>query len=139
MRFQDFIESGKVRKGGPDIQLAKSMIKISDNRREAIRAIPITQNSASTIMANFYDCLREIVEAIGAREGYKVYSHEAYTYFLREKGESLIAEKFDRFRKIRNRINYYGKPIDMASTTAHTAEIEKIIEELKQKYLKDLI
>ena len=30
---------------------------------------------------------------------------------LKEKQEELISIKFDRFRKIRNQINYYGKDI----------------------------
>jgi len=31
MRFEDFIKSGKVKRGEKDIQLAKSLISVADN------------------------------------------------------------------------------------------------------------
>ena len=139
MNFQDFIASGKVRKGSPDLQMARSLVRMSDNHRETISSVPCTATSASTIMTNFYEALREIVEAIAIQDGYKVYSHEAFTYYLKELGEDRIAEKFDRFRKIRNRINYYGKLIDAPSAQAHSKEISQIILELKKKHLKSVI
>ena len=89
-------------------------------------------------MANYYDVLRSIVEAISSLDGYKIYSHEAFTYFLKEKGEDLIAEKFDRFRKIRNGINYYGKNISIEEVKEHIPEIVKLINVLKKKYLENI-
>src|SRR3989344_6276375 len=102
MNFQDFIDKGIVRKGSPDVSLAKSLITMSENHIETIKSIEVTDKTASTVMSDYYEALREIVEAICAVKGYKVYSHEAFTYFLKENGEGLIADKFDRFRKIRN-------------------------------------
>lgn len=89
-------------------------------------------------MSNYYDVLRSILEAISTLDGYKIYSHEAYTYFLKEKGESLIADKFDRFRIIRNKINYYGKPITVEEVKENVSVITRLIDELKRKYLHEL-
>lgn len=139
MKFQDFVDSQKVRKGSPDIQLAKSLIKISDNHIKSLQQLEITETTSSTIMMTYYEALREIVEAVAIKEGYKVYSHEAFTFFLKEKGEELVSSKFDRFRKIRNNINYYGQPIEASSVKENKNEIEKIINELKQKFLQDLM
>lgn len=138
MRFQDFIDDQKARKSSTDKQLAKSLISMSDTHIEAIKALRMSEIAASTIMTTYYEALREIVEAIAAKSGYRVYSHEAFTYFLRELGEDTIANKFDRFRKIRNNINYYGKQIDKKSAANNIKEIENIINELKQKFLKDI-
>ncbi|MBI4164007.1 MAG: hypothetical protein HY512_04035 [Candidatus Aenigmarchaeota archaeon] len=138
MRFQDFIERGTVRKGERDIQLAKSLIKMSENQIKSMQSLGLTDVTASTIMATYYEALREIVEAICAKSGYKVYSHEAFTYFLKELGEDVIAEKFDRFRKIRNGINYYGKQIDKESVKTNKEDIVKIIGSLKSKFLSDV-
>lgn len=139
MKFQDFVDSQKVRKGSPDIQLAKSLIKISDNHIKSLQQLEITEITSSTIMMTCYEALREIVEAVAIKEGYKVYSHEAFTFFLKEKGEELVSSKFDRFRKIRNNINYYGQSIEASSVKENKNEIEKIINELKQKFLQDLM
>ena len=55
--------------------------------------------------------------------------------FIKEKGEDVIALKFDRFRKIRNRINYYGKDISIEEVKEYVPEILIMIKELKEKYL----
>ena len=138
MNFQSFIDNGTARKSKPDIQLAKALVSMSNNQIASIEKLEITDITASTIMSNFYEALREIVEAITAKEGYKIYSHEAYTYYLKERGEELIAEKFDRFRKIRNGIHYYGKPIEKESVKTNREEILRIIKHLKAKFLHDL-
>ena len=101
-----------------------------------LKNLPINQTSARKIMSNYYDILRSIVEAISALDGYKIYSHEAFTYFLKEKGEELIAQKFDRFRRIRNKINYYGKNITAEETEENVKEIMRLIQELKKKHLR---
>ena len=139
MNFQYFINNGTVRKASPDTQLAKSLVRMSGNQIISMEKLEITEVIASTVMSNLYEALREIIEAIAAKEGYKIYSHEAYTYFLKEKGEHLTAEKFDRFRKIRNNIHYYGKSVEKDSVKAHKEDILKIIDYLKTKFLDDVI
>lgn len=139
MRFQDFIENGKVRKGLLDIQKAKAIIKMSTNNIEVFKNIQINEISAGPVMVNFYEALRKIIEAVCLKEGLKVYSHEAFTYFLKEKNEELISLKFDKFRKIRNGINYYGEQISVEESIAAKEDILKIIEELKNRYLKELV
>lgn len=139
MKFQDFIDAQKVRKGSPDIQLTKSLVKMSDNHIKSMQELEVTETTSATVMTTYYEALREIVEAIAIKEGYKFYSHEAFTFFLKEKGEELASSKFDRFRKIRNNINYYGKQINISSAKENKQEIEKIIKELKQKFLQDVV
>lgn len=138
MRFEDFIRAKKVRRAEPDMQLSRSLMKMSDNHIKSADELKLSDITSSTIMATCYEALREIVEAITAKEGFKVYSHEAFTLFLREMGEDMISSKFDRFRRIRNNINYYGKPIDASSVKVHRQEIEKTIEQLKERHLKDI-
>ena len=137
MNFNDFIDNKKVRKSEPDTPLAKSLIVMSENHIDTIKPIEVTDKTASIIMSDYYEALREINEAICAIKGYKVYSHEAFTYFLKENNEDLVADKFDRFRKIRNSIHYYGKQANKDSVKEDKKEIEKIIKYLKEKLLKD--
>jgi len=135
MNFQDFLNSGQARKASPDIALVKSLIITAEVDMQFLSGLEITDYSARKIMSNYYDVLRSIVEAMSSKEGYKVYSHEAFTYFLKEKGEEALAEKFDRFRRIRNGINYYGKDISVEEAKENSAEIERMIRLLKKKYL----
>ena len=139
MNFEGFIHSGKVRKSQPDIQHAKAIIMMSDGHINYLKLQKIDELSASTLFVMYYESLREIIEALAIKEGYKVYSHEAFTAYLEKLKEYETAAKYDRLRKMRNAANYYGKPVDANETNASAQEITNIIEKLKQKYLKDLL
>ncbi len=134
MKFEDFIKEGKARKTSKDIQLFKSIINTSEQDLKFLDTLKITENSARKLMISYYDTLRSFLEAIVILKGYKIYFHEAYTYFLKQENENLLSEKFDRFRKIRNDINYYGKNISIAEMVENKQKIIEIIKELKQKF-----
>lgn len=138
MKLKDFIEKGDVKRVSKDISLAKSLINSAENDLKFLRKLEINENSTRTIMSSYYGVLRSVLEAIGILNGYKMYSHEAFTYFLKEKNEDLIAGKFDRFRKIRNKINYYGKDISVEETKENVEEIIELINKLKIKYLENV-
>lgn len=137
--FEGFIASGKVRKGTPDIALAKSLIAMSASQLAFVSDTPLTQANASPMLVNYYEALREICEAICAKNGYKVYSHEAYTSYLEEHlKEERISIQFDRLRKLRNGVNYYGEFVSVEETEATRQEIPILIETLKKKHLEAL-
>ena len=72
-----------------------------------------------------YDALREHLECISIENGYKIYNHECYSAFLKEVlNMSREGDIFDKLRKIRNGINYYGKEIS-------EEEAEQVISDLK--------
>ncbi len=137
MKFENFIKNGQVKRASIDTPLIKSLISTSVKDLKFLENLEINEDSARKIMSNYYDTLRSILEAICSLEGFKVYSHEAFTYFLKEKKDEIIALKCDKFRKIRNGINYYGKDISPKEVQEHKQEILEIIAELKNKYLKE--
>ncbi|QQG38462.1 MAG: hypothetical protein HYS32_02535 [Candidatus Woesearchaeota archaeon] len=136
MKFEDFIKEGKVRRASKDPALIKSLISAVKNDLLVLEKFKIDDNTKNIAMTNYYEVLRKTIEAIAISEGYKVYSHEAFTFFLKEKKDPIVAEKFDRFRIIRNRINYEGKTISKEESIENVSEIKKIIEALKKKYLE---
>ena len=138
MRFIDFIEKGIVKRISKDNSLAKALLQNSKKDIKFLNNLKIDENSVRKIMTNFYDILRSVLEAVSIINGYKIYSHEAYSYFLKEIKEDILAIKFDRFRKIRNSINYYGKDISIEETKENINEIKKMINLLIKKYLEKL-
>ena len=138
MKFNDFIKIGQVKIAAKDKSLAKSLLITSENDLKFLETLEINKISARKIMSNYHDVLRSILEAISSLDGYKIYSHEAFTYFLKEKSEDFIAKKFDRYRKIRNNINYYGKDVSVEEVKEHNVEIKKTIGILKKRYLENL-
>lgn len=139
MRFEDFIEQGKVRKGSSDIPKVKSLLQTSNNHLLFLKQQKIDEVSAGSILVTYYEALRELVEAICLKEGFRVYSHEAFTYFLKEKDEIPASLKFDNFRKLRNSVNYYGEKVDASEVKAAKEGITELINYLKKKYLSEFI
>jgi len=134
MTFQDFIKKGNVRQSTSDPALVQSLLLTAENDLLFLEPLEINQTSTRKIMSNYYDILRSIIEAIAAKEGYKVYSHEAFTDYLKEKNETILSEKFDRYRKIRNNINYYGKNISVEEVKEYKEDIKLMIQQVQQKF-----
>ena len=134
MKFEDFITDGKIRKAQQDPQQAKSLLQMSEQNLKAIKEIQLTDSTASILFSQIYESLRQVIEAIAILKGFKVYSHEAYTYFLKELSEDVASQKFDRLRRLRNGINYYGKPVSVAVTKNTLEEVSQLCAKLKEKY-----
>ena len=136
MKFEDFIKEGKVRKATPDRFMAESIIKNTLEDLKFLEQTKLTELSKRKLVTNYYDSLRSLLEAVSLLKGYKIYSHEAFFFLLKEKGENQIAQKFDRFRKIRNGLNYYGKSIQLNEAKEIIEELKRVINEIKQKFIK---
>ena len=109
----------------PDLDMATALVKSSNNKLQSEAQLPLNEVTSSSKISLAYDSLRELLEAVALRKGFKVYNHECYTAFLKEVlQESDQGDAFDRIRKIRNDINYYGKEISIA-------EAQRILKEIK--------
>ncbi|MBI2208762.1 hypothetical protein HYU50_04680 [Candidatus Woesearchaeota archaeon] len=96
----------------PDEDMINSLVKSSKNKMESESKLSMDNITAASKLSLAYDSLRELLEALALKNGFKVYNHECYTAFLREVlSESHQAEEFDEIRKARNSVNYYGKEV----------------------------
>ena len=136
MNFEEFIKRNVVRKATSDAELAKSLIAESDKILLVIKELTPNETNATMLMREAYEAYRQICEAIAVYNGYKIYSHEAITSFIAEiLNEKEVADSFDRYRKIRNSINYYGAPISVEEVQKALLETPKFIGIFKKKYL----
>ena len=125
-----------VKKKSLDENLIRSLIKESEKKIKTNNILQLDEITASTKLCIVYDSLREILEAIAIKKGYKIYNHECYVGFLKE---ILFLPKesvdFNNFRKARNSINYYAKPISVDDIKNLIFEIlnlrKKLMELLK--------
>lgn len=114
-----------VKNVGLDLDMVKSLIKSSENKLKSEEKLAMSEITAGSKISLAYDSLREVLEALSLKEGYKIYNHECYTAFLKEIiKESNKGDEFDELRRIRNDINYYGKDISLQ-------EAEKVIKRIK--------
>lgn len=133
MIFKNLIKAGFVRKVPKDVIRAKSLIKSSEQALNTARIIPIKEETLKTIFRELYESLRQYCEALGYSRGYKFLNHESITLFLSEVLEKKeISLKFDRYRKLRNGINYYGNNIEISTVKEVLREIPLLIGKLKK-------
>ena len=97
-----------------DKNLINSLKKMGENKLKSSEELVMNGTNAGSKVSLAYASLRELLEALSLKKGYKIYNHECYTAFLKEIiGESEKGEEFDKIRIERNAINYYAKEISL--------------------------
>ena len=140
LSWNEYIRQGYIRKISKNKGVIKSLMQISDNRIKIFSEMTLNQQNSSIIFSNYYDAIREICEAISLLNGYKIYSHEAIGLLMKEiLKEDAIYIKFDKFRTMRNGVNYYGNNIDFNEALQSIEDIKQMINKLKMKYLKEFL
>lgn len=104
---------GFIKKTTPNPELARSLKEMSDIKEKVVSETYLDDNNISAFVPMAYDSLREILEAICIMNSYKVLSHICIEKLLETIYPHLIWDDFDRFRYIRNSINYYGKQMEL--------------------------
>ncbi len=133
MNFNNSLNSGKAKKILPNKIRADSLFKSSVQAIETAKIIPLNPSTAKTILRESYEGLRECCEAIGFLQGYKFLDHQSIGYFLRDiLKQEAIFNKFDRYRKLRNGISYFGNSIEVETIKEIIVEIPKLVRELKK-------
>jgi hypothetical protein len=115
----------------PDTELINYLVDSSSNRRKTAKMIPLNETTKESVISLMYDSLRELLEALSIKEGFKIYNHECYTQFLISvvKDEEL-AREFDSARLLRNRLNYYGRKIPLNDAKYRIISIDKLISKV---------
>ena len=139
MNIEKLKKVGIIKTVEKDMSLIRSLIRLSENDEKVTKKIKLTDLSARMIILNNYDILRMILEAISIDNGLKIYSHEGYAYFLKELNEGIVSGKFDRLRKLRNKLSYYGEDLSVNEVKMIIGDIIGMKNYLKEKYLKKFI
>lgn len=113
MDWKECNDKKLVKSKSVDKSLIDSLLKTSEMKLESNNRLEIDDITAVTKIGIAYDSLRELLEALAIKKGFKVYNHECFCAFLNEIcGDKALAEEFDKYRKVRNQVNYYGKKVN---------------------------
>ncbi|HLD73057.1 MAG TPA: hypothetical protein VJA23_05745 [Candidatus Nanoarchaeia archaeon] len=112
MDLDECYRKGFIRKTKVDKELIFSLIEMAGIKEIAVNTAKINEINISAYVSLAYDSLREILEALCISKGYKVTSHFCTGELLRTLVKDFEYNDFDRFRYIRNNINYYGTKIN---------------------------
>jgi len=138
MDLEDCKKKGLIKRTNKDIPLIRSLIEMSDSKEVTVNEAKINQISISAYVSMAYDSLREVLEAICILNSYKVASHLCLGELLKELIKDFDFNIFDRFRYIRNGINYYGTKIDLSQGKQIISNMFQLRKELKKKYLSNI-
>jgi len=135
MDWEECNNKGIVKVVKPDMNFIKSLIISSRNKLESESRLDMSDITAASKLSLAYDSLRELLEALALKKGYKVYNHECYTAFLKEIiRESRKGDEFDDVRKVRNALNYYGKSISAEEANTVISRIKNL-----RSFVSDLL
>jgi uncharacterized protein (UPF0332 family) len=137
MDIEDCIRKNLIRKSQIDSGLIKSLIEISNIKARTVKSIKIIESEQNVVavLPLAYDSMRELCEALAISIGFKITSHVCLGILLKKHFNEFNITKFDRFRYIRNSINYYGEKVD----TEQGKEIIKNILEFRKEILNKFL
>jgi len=135
MNLQECKKRGLVKEVTADDSLISSLLKTSNNRFESAKRLELDKITASTKVSNYYDSSRELLEALAIKLGFKIYNHECYVCFLNEKcNDSLLSEEFNKFRIIRNQINYRGEDVNIEEAKVLIEDLINLRNKILNKF-----
>lgn len=137
MDLDDCYRKGNIKKARIDMELIKSLIEMSDIKEKTVNSAKIDEVNISAYVSMAYDSLRECLEAVCISLGYKVTSHLCLGELLKELIKDFNFSEFDRFRYIRNGINYYGTKADFEQGKEIMKKMFLIKKEMKNMCLKE--
>jgi hypothetical protein len=133
MSLPDLIREGIVKEIPQNNARAKSLLAQSAQTMSFILKLGLTDQTAIVIFRELYESLRQAIEAIGYRKGYKFENHESLQVFILEVLDNKsLANDFNRYRKIRNGINYYGDVVSVETTAKAIEDIPRYIKEISK-------
>lgn len=132
MDWKDCIHRSISKEVKIDKNLINSLLNSAAKKLEAEEHLP--NNLSAPKVCLVYDALRSVLEALALKNRFKIYNHECYAPFLREiLNEPSLGDKFDKFRKLRNAINYYGKDVNENESKTVIKDMKDLIKIVQKK------
>jgi uncharacterized protein (UPF0332 family) len=139
MDLDECYKKNFIKKTRVDKELILSLIEMSEIKEKTVNTADINEINISAYVSMAYDSLREILEAFCISKGYKVTSHICIGELIKKLVVDFDFNSFDRFRYVRNGINYYGTKVDYDSGKEIILKIFKMNSNVKNKYLKEFL
>ncbi|MBS3137049.1 hypothetical protein J4232_01325 [Candidatus Woesearchaeota archaeon] len=114
----------------------KSLLHSAKRRKDFVENHKIDDTNAEIIFSDMYEGCLELLHAFVAQKGYKVQNHICLAYFLRDnENDRELFMIFDRYRKIRNDVLYYGRMLDKGFSIKAIQELSYFYQRIKGKII----
>lgn len=115
----------------PDRKRADSLRQLSLKKLCYLSSMTLSSTNTEIMFTLYYDCMRQIVESRAISLGIKIVHHEDCTSFLKQEGFVNESHLFDRCRKLRNRIQYYGKALHIDLANQAIEDMKHLLKRLR--------
>ena len=138
MDLDECYKKNFIKKTRIDRELVRSLIEMSKIKEDSVNNAQVNETNISAYLSMAYDSLRETLEALCILKGYKVTSHICLGELLKTLVSDFDFISFDRFRYIRNGINYYGSKVDYKQGKEIITKMFNLKSEIIKNHLKDI-
>jgi len=138
MDLDECYKKNFIKKTRIDRELVRSLIEMSKIKEDSVNNAQVNETNISAYVSMAYDSLRETLETLCILKGYKVTSHICLGELLKTLVSDFDFISFDRFRYIRNGINYYGSKVDYKQGKEIIIKMFNLKSEIIKKYLQDI-
>ena len=99
---------------------------------KVVEKLKIDKENGFFILTNYYDVALESLHALLYKKGYKALDHLSIGYYIKD----ILANAeffyiFDKYRKLRNGILYYGRTIDFETAEQGIKDLKKLYSFVK--------
>jgi hypothetical protein len=88
--FSYYVRTNLVKKTGTNPAISRALLAKAEVRLKRIGKSDIEEQEASIVFEDIYEAVREALQSLMQRKGYKPFSHEALIAFIKE--EKLFQE-----------------------------------------------
>ena len=113
-----------------DKEKIRSILKLVEARVNFIKSLVANEKNASFVVENYYEAIKELLVALLLKNGLKSTNHQCLiTYFYKNYlSYEYEANVILHMSYVRNRLEYYGEPIDFEFYNKYKEDFTKIIE-----------
>ena len=131
--WEESIKEGKIIKISPNLERSESLKQSSLKLLNIINKIDLDNENGFFFITNYYDIILEVMHSLMFKKGYNVLDHPSIGYYIKDilKNQEIF-ESFDKYRKIRNNIIYYGKIIDDETSKQALKDLKELYNFVKE-------
>ena len=122
-----------IRKVAVDPEKISSLVEMAQKRLKFVKSIKVTEENASFLFDDYYEIIKELLIALMLKKGMRSKNHQClFTFFTKEFDYDAEVNIIKQMSFLRNRLDYYGEPIEYAYFQENYKSFENIIDLLLQ-------
>jgi len=119
-----------IRRVSIDNDKISSVITMARLRWEFLKSLNVTPKNVSFVFEGYYEVIKELLLALMLKKGMRSKNHQClFTFFAREYTMyEAEVNVISQMNYLRNRLDYYGEPVNLVYFEENYKSFEEIIE-----------